>query len=1347
MPSSTVSSEPLSSPSPSPPPPDPPRSAPTATKPPSANGATATTTSGAGLGSDSELSELTEDEQENETRNMTSNEDAEEDDEERPRPARRGGRRRRGIVPVPMWGWAYPKSKKDELNNRAVEEEEEEEQSGPARAMEEEEDEDHDNGDHHSRDGDDEDPVPEEPQDAIPGPAAEEEDAAEEDIANNREADNEPDTAVKPPENNDDDTDEEMDVSDPEDEPEPPADEEQDEVQDPPPVPPPPRQQPSVAAEASPEPSDDENDDEEEVAAEEEQDPEPAAESEDEDEADVKASAAASAASATKVLTPANDDDPNTPTVAEPVVPPPVTLTPVVATGSSIMAGSEVFVPPPSSSSSSSNPTPRQSPSVSRTPTPEPPSEPEESKPASRRGRSGRGGLTSRRSRRKPKTELNPDNDADMDQNPLDADDRDAADMDDVDEDSPEMESDLLPVHRVEALDSLAQIELKFAQLRERIYVEKMEALAWEEALIHQGIHPEYIHLHDELSKRRDKRLQLASRRRDYEVSSATKRRKLDEDGVWSWWKNARDELQTEMIAETNGRRRRMEREKRALDRPQPGIFSMICFGFLVTHANLVRRIPGAPLHVPPPPSLHDIAKAFPFDSSTDPSQRKASKKRAAPSEPLVYPTLTTLSPAEIHDDLQFLLNSRQHAAMFDMARPGGFGHHPQVFDPFGLPPGPPHLGPPPHVMDGPMPGHMRIPPQMQGGPPPHMPPPGFGGNGPLPPQQGPRVQGKGVHHPQPMDIDMRPHSSLGHVQGYPMSTVPVNLLRRSISPVPVQAFNGSHGPGGPPPRPSSSAAAPNGAKAHGWIPGPGPSGEKDVPTKRMSMNGVQERDFRDVPMHERGGPLPPPHDGMPPNSKMRVAGEPRHSMTTEEADLDRDFDLYHNRSGHVPPPSSSRHQPVGASGQFDRERERAPPQHSHQHTHQHMHPHPHPPHSSGSSSSQAGPPPHIHAHPPHHPHHHHHHHHVHHHHHTPNGPGQGPNDRGLLPGSNGGMSPRTQRELESRRALSGPPTELVDLGSSGPRHVIPNPLPPQWRGDDQPPPPELRERERERERERGRGGLAPPERDRPLPFVMTPTQAMQVNNNTSGPGLPPPSPRSGPVPGSRGPSSRRGSWSSVIEDGPGRPSSSASLGPGAGRELPPPSGSGSNGHRHSLSGSGGQDRMGRSRDVISPSLQARSPSRGHANGVRLPPLSPPGNPSSSMPLRSPRPNTLLPPPPQTSGTSPSLKPHRGGSPPLGPPLTRSPLIRGDHGRDRDRDRDLGAPPINTRTTSPLAMFPPPSSSGPSLPPPTSVPIPTSRLPVVGGLTDRHLSPPSLSGATSPSKLTAPAAAVPIDGP
>lgn len=63
-----------------------------------------------------------------------------------------------------------------------------------------------------------------------------------------------------------------------------------------------------------------------------------------------------------------------------------------------------------------------------------------------------------------------------------------------------ETETDLQPAHRAEALDVLASIELKFALLRERVYVEKMESLAWEESLVLAGacfcfLHVDLIYL------------------------------------------------------------------------------------------------------------------------------------------------------------------------------------------------------------------------------------------------------------------------------------------------------------------------------------------------------------------------------------------------------------------------------------------------------------------------------------------------------------------------------------------------------------------------------------------------------------------------------------------------------------------------------------------------------------------------------------------------------------------------------------------------------------------------------------------------------------------------------------
>ncbi len=111
-------------------------------------------------------------------------------------------------------------------------------------------------------------------------------------------------------------------------------------------------------------------------------------------------------------------------------------------------------------------------------------------------------------------------------------------------------------------LDVLATIELKFALLRERVYVEKMDApmhgrrclfktvMHWSLFLscqlmypIHTAAHPELLHLQKELLKRRDKRLELASRKRSYEVANASyevanavTRRLADESNTWSWW-------------------------------------------------------------------------------------------------------------------------------------------------------------------------------------------------------------------------------------------------------------------------------------------------------------------------------------------------------------------------------------------------------------------------------------------------------------------------------------------------------------------------------------------------------------------------------------------------------------------------------------------------------------------------------------------------------------------------------------------------------------------------------------------------------------------------------------------
>jgi len=100
----------------------------------------------------------------------------------------------------------------------------------------------------------------------------------------------------------------------------------------------------------------------------------------------------------------------------------------------------------------------------------------------------------------------------------------------------------------------------------------------------------------------------LAERKREYEIGALERKRKEEEVNVWDHWEvgivilrqrlvsvpcflhtvhfckfvqsgrliythlqHARDELQTDMVAETNRKRRKLERERRALERPVGG--------------------------------------------------------------------------------------------------------------------------------------------------------------------------------------------------------------------------------------------------------------------------------------------------------------------------------------------------------------------------------------------------------------------------------------------------------------------------------------------------------------------------------------------------------------------------------------------------------------------------------------------------------------------------------------------------------------------------------------------------------------------------------------------------------
>ncbi|KAI0827435.1 hypothetical protein BC628DRAFT_1418530 [Trametes gibbosa] len=1066
MPASTASLESLSSPSPSPPP---------------AEEQHSNHSGGAGLDSGSELSELTEDEQDNDNRTN-------EDDSSRNAKRRKAPRPDR-IVPAPMWDWAY-KQKKSEKKDRpdwrtkmVEEEEEEEEQAGPAKAMEEEEDDDQGK---ESNVDDDEDASPRKDHALSDNDAEdnEDDDPAEED--GQYIEDDDRSHFVRKGTSGDVSGEDEDYVEDPVlDAPDADGD-----------------RTPKVAA--SPDLTDDENDNagEEEVYEDDQQD---AAEvtkegsdiDEDEDDPEVVPDDADALEGdeppTTEAVTPTgglvDPGEGDADITMEVDAPPAVLMSPVAVAVSSIMAGSSLMQHPSPTPSQPS--TPSASRVSSRYPSAEPEQEPEaasepeaepepERKPSSGRAPRSRKGKSRTRPRRSRAAAIVEAGEADHDADGAEGIEGENLDADDIDAATPELDldSDMQPAHRAEALDVLASIELKFALLRERLYVEKMDTLAWEEGLIADGTHPELLHLHSELSKRRDKRLELASHRRDYEVANVTKRRRLDEEGVWSWWKDARDELQTDMISETNSKRRRLERERRALERPQP-----------------TRRFPLPPSEVPPAPSLREIVKSSPFgipEAALPMAKRQQLKRDPAPPGTLVYPQITSLSPGEIVQDLDLFFQHRRAAAGFDPHR-GGPGLMNSVLG--GMPP--PGMDPYAmgmHVLDGSAGG--RFAPFHQS----HLQPPGFiQGFAPPPPRLShhhsapPGTLSHATHSHMQLEQDMvmamRPPSGLpqhpSHMQQFG-GPGPSTLMRRSISPVPLS--NGAGPSSGAPTTLGGGPIPPGfaGPKPNGWT-GPPTGVHMSVGKELARMNGDIEGRERDRDRDRMSDAL----------SHRERAERERTQRDIERDQAERAYHLAHGQQRHVPHHAHAHPQGQGPHG---------PHHHLHHHHHVRHHHHPPPQSTSGPGSAPQGPPMTG----------------------LPSGPSNGP-------ALNPSLSPHSGRELEPRRPRSGAPTELIEFTPSS-QKAYPGASPRMsafWKGTDEAMPHDAqRERERDRGRAPGPPGPSPLGPHDRLPFTMGPSQPIQESRPSSPRGQPANLPPSMP-------SSRRGSWSAAAEEGNlGRPPS-----------------------------------------------------------------------------------------------------------------------------------------------------------------------------------------------------------------
>lgn len=313
-----------------------------------------------------------------------------------------------------------------------------------------------------------------------------------------------------------------------------------------------------------------------------------------------------------------------------------------------------------------------------------------------------------------------------------------------------------------------------------------------------------------------------------------------------------RDALQTELYSDANRKRRRLEREKRTLERPTPSKLhtSVHVCAYLIYHALPGRAIP------PPrparasqkPQSARELIKCASLDIKHLPSSR-LKRKRAGAVSGTTYPKLSVLSRQEIQTDLH-QLSVRVRSNYYGTGQimvPGEMG-----------------MGPPlPHGMDGHYPEY-----GVPLGAPVQTPYPQ--GHPPYPPQ--PPPESRNIYHHQPLAPAPAPMNGIPRdPNGPPMS--PRQYEHGMVNGGPQYGMTGPGQPYTPPPGASSAGAGPSkqplvNGHGHGRRVISGNKGERE----RMMENGVSD---------EYSGRMQPPsqhphrHPAM--HQSLQVHGVPHH--------------------------------------------------------------------------------------------------------------------------------------------------------------------------------------------------------------------------------------------------------------------------------------------------------------------------------------------------------------------------------------------------------------------------------------------------------------------------------------
>ncbi|KAF6767230.1 Sds3-like protein [Kalmanozyma brasiliensis GHG001] len=248
--------------------------------------------------------------------------------------------------------------------------------------------------------------------------------------------------------------------------------------------------------------------------------------------------------------------------------------------------------------------------------------------------------------------------------------------------------TDEAAIRRQDAMEALTKIEIGFAMLRDRLYVERLQEISKEGDMILDGTHPELLHLNKAIEMRRQRRTELVEMWFEQQEQQYERVAKAEEFAAWSIWRSSCASLRRDMMDEYSRKRRRLDREKRTLDAPRPARRHQIFETELVRNPDR--------LHIPlDPAALMQGGERAEVNGAK--GGRKGSAKRKAIAreidagdEFVAYPDLKGLAEADVMMDIEQM-----------GIRPGGVP--PGMYDPFyGAPVGLEFQNPEVYAMYGP---------------------------------------------------------------------------------------------------------------------------------------------------------------------------------------------------------------------------------------------------------------------------------------------------------------------------------------------------------------------------------------------------------------------------------------------------------------------------------------------------------------------------------------------------------------------------------------------------------------------------------------------------------------------